>query len=169
MSAPQPDENANDEPAEATPSAGSILLQGMRVFPTASAADMDSYGPFFACLLFSHLLYHSSDSKLAALKIYFNGDDSQPGGLGDEDDRISLVAILVGNLMMAQREQAQSTNAGLGPERSLQWSLGMVGYLIVLAVWMWESPPTVKEFLIEGSNLQVVRMARVHCVNVTLN
>lgn len=116
----------------------------------------DSYAPFFACMLFSHLLHHSEACKLAALKIYFAGDDSQPGGLGDEDDRVSLVAILVGNLMMAQREQAQSANAGLGPERGLEWSRVMIGYLMVLSVWLWESPATVKEFLSEGSNLQVV-------------
>lgn len=32
----------------------------------------------------------------------------------------------------------------------------MVGYLTALATWLWESPGTVKEFLSEGSNLQVV-------------
>lgn len=133
------------------------MLHAMRVFPTPTRTEpFDSYTPFFACLLFSHLLYHSETSKEAARKIYFSGDDTQPGGLGDEDDRVSLVAILVGNLMMAQREQAQSANAGLGPERGLEWSRVMVGYLIVLSIWLWESPLTVKEFLSEGSNLQVV-------------
>ncbi|KAM0793553.1 hypothetical protein ACM66B_000990 [Microbotryomycetes sp. NB124-2] len=158
MSAPLPDDNANAEDAsEPTPSAGSILLQGIRVVPSTTRNEhLDSYVPFFSCLMFSHLLYHSNECKTAALKIYFNGDDVQPGGMGDEDDRISLVAILVGNLMMAQREQAQSQNAGLGPERVLQWSRVMVGYLIVLSAWMWESPTTVKEFLVEGSNLQVL-------------
>lgn len=143
--------------AEPTQSAGSILLHAMRVFPTPSRTDpFDSYVPFFASLLFSHLLHHSEASKTAARKIYFAGDDTQPGGVGDEDDRVSLVAILVGNFMMAQREQAHSANAGLGPERGLEWSRVMVGYLIVLSVWLWESPLSVKEFLSEGSNLQVV-------------
>lgn len=143
--------------AEPTQSAGSILLHAIRVFPTASRTEpFDSYVPFFGCLLFSHLLHHSETSKAAARKIYFTGEDSQPGGLGDEDERASLVAILVGNLMMAQREQAQSANAGLGPERGLEWSRVMIGYLIVLSIWLWESPMTVKEFLSEGSNLQVV-------------
>lgn len=32
----------------------------------------------------------------------------------------------------------------------------MVGYLMVLCVWMWESPRSVREFLNEGSNLQVL-------------
>lgn len=130
----------------------------MRVFPTPTRSEpFDSYTSFFGCLLFSHLLLHSEPCKGAGRKIYFNGDDSEPGGLGDEDDRVSLVSILVGNLMMAQREQAQSANAGLGPERGLEWSRVMVGYLIVLSIWLWESPLTVKDFLSEGSNLQVVR------------
>ncbi|ORY56205.1 p115 like vesicle tethering protein [Leucosporidium creatinivorum] len=158
MSAPQPENLPTDElPTEPTQSAGSILLHAMRVFPTSTRTEpFDSYTPFFGCLLFSHLLLHSESSKAAARKIYFSGDDTQPGGLGDEDDRVSLVAILVGNLMMAQREQAQSANAGLGPERGLEWSRVMVGYLIVLSIWLWESPLTVKEFLSEGSNLQVL-------------
>lgn len=67
------------------------------------------------------------------------------------------MSIIVGNLMMAQREQAQSANAGAGIERGLEWSRVMIGYLIVLSIWLWESPATVKEFLSEGSNLQVVR------------
>ncbi|GAA5859616.1 hypothetical protein JCM1840_006374 [Sporobolomyces johnsonii] len=140
-----------------TQSAGSILLHALRVFPTPTRNEpFDSYHPFFACLLFSHLLLNSEPSKAAARRIYFQGDDTEPGGAGDEDDRASLVAVLVGNLMMAQREQAQSANAGLGPERGLEWSRVMVGYLTTLAVWLWESPGTVKEFLSEGSNLQVL-------------
>ena len=138
-------------------SAGSILLNALRTFPSPTRNDQfDSYTPFFASLLFSHLVLHSESSKAAARAIYFGGDDGEPGGEVDDDDRVSLVSIVVGNLMMAQREQAQSANAGLGPERGLEWSRVMVGYLIVMAVWLWESPGTVKEFLSEGSNLQVV-------------
>lgn len=137
--------------------AGSILVHGIRIFPTPTRSEsFDSYTPFFSCLLFSHLLLHSEISKEAARKIYFTGDDEEPGGSGDEDDRASLVSIIVGNLMMAQREQAQSANAGAGIERGLEWSRVMIGYLIVLSIWLWESPATVKEFLSEGSNLQVL-------------
>ncbi|GAA5899956.1 hypothetical protein JCM6882_007011 [Rhodosporidiobolus microsporus] len=156
MSTPQP-EALDGDAGGRTESAGSILLRAIRTFPSTTRNDpFDSYVPFFACLLFSHLLLHSETSKAAARKIYFSGDDTEPGGEGDPDDRSTLVAILVGNLMMAQREQAQSQNAGLGPERALEWSRVMVGYLTVLSVWMWESPATVKEFLSEGSNLQVL-------------
>lgn len=136
---------------------GSILLHAIRIFPTPSRSQpFDSYTPFFACMLFSHLLIHSESSKTAARQIYFTGDDAEPGGPGDEDERASLVSIIVGNLMMAQREQAQSANAGAGPERGLEWSRVMIGYLMVLSIWLWESPASVKEFLSEGSNLQVV-------------
>ncbi|GAA6058533.1 hypothetical protein JCM10212_006972 [Sporobolomyces blumeae] len=159
MSAPQPEElpGPDGTPGPRTQSAGSILLHALRTFPTATRNEpFDSYRPFFACLLFSHLLLHSEVSKSFARRIYFQGDETEPGGQGDEDDRASLVAVLVGNLMMAQREQAHSQNAGLGPDRMLEWSRVMVGYLTTLAVWLWESPGTVKEFLSEGSNLQVL-------------
>ncbi|GAA5832882.1 hypothetical protein JCM11251_000516 [Rhodosporidiobolus azoricus] len=156
MSTPQPEALDGDEGGR-TESAGSILLRALRTFPSTTRNDpFDSYVPFFACLLFTHLLLHSETSKAAARKIYFQGDDTEPGGEGDPDDRSTLVSIMVGNLMMAQREQAHSQNAGLGPERALEWSRVMVGYLTVLSVWMWESPATVKEFLSEGSNLQVL-------------
>lgn len=157
MSAPQPDVGGGEEGGQQTSSAGSIILHALRVFPTPTRESLDSYVPFFAALLFAHLICHSEVCKEAARRIYFQGDDTEPGGAGDPDDRASLVAVLVGNLMMAQREQAQSVNAGLGPERGLEWSRVMVGYLTALSVWLWESPHTVKEFLSEGSNLQVVR------------
>ncbi|BGP21760.1 transporter [Rhodotorula toruloides] len=144
-------------PEEASFSPGSIILTALRTFPTPTRNEsFDSYVPFFACLLFSHLVMHSEVCKEVARKIYFQGDEPTPGGMGDEDDRTTLVGMLVGNLMMAQREQAQSANAGLGPERGLEWSRVMVGYLTSLSLWMWESPLTVKEFLSEGSNLQVL-------------
>ncbi|BGP67356.1 Vesicle-mediated ER to Golgi transport protein [Rhodotorula toruloides] len=144
-------------PEEASFSPGSIILTALRTFPTPTRNEsFDSYVPFFACLLFSHLVMHSEVCKEVARKIYFQGDEPTPGGMGDEDDRTTLVGVLVGNLMMAQREQAQSANAGLGPERGLEWSRVMVGYLTSLSLWMWESPLTVKEFLSEGSNLQVL-------------
>lgn len=117
---------------------------------------MDSYAPFFACLLFSHLLIHSEVAKQIARNICLTEDETVPNPGEEEEDKSSLVSILVGNLMMAQREQTQSANAGAGPERALEWSRIEVGYLIVLSIWLWESPATVKEFLSEGSNLQVV-------------
>lgn len=104
------------------------------------------------------------------------GPGSQAGdaaaGVGnegdDDDDRIGLVHVVVGNLMMAQREQSQlaasatghtGTSAGTHFQLLGEWSRVMVGYLMVLCVWMWESPRSVREFLSEGSNLQVVSVA----------
>jgi len=150
-------DSQSDSAGQKTSSAGSILLHALRVFPSPSRNEpFDSHPSFFASLLFSHLLLHSEVSKSYARRTYFAGSDTEPGGEGDEDDRVSLVAIIVGNLMMAQREQAMSQNQGLGIERSLEWSRLMVGYLTCLATWLWESPGTVQEFLSEGSNLQVV-------------
>lgn len=67
--------------------------------------------------------------------------------------------------MMAAREQSEAANreakegvdvAGERGMKGKDWSRAMVGWLEVLAVWMWDSPKTVKEFLSEGANLQVV-------------
>lgn len=143
--------HAKYPPIASPPSSGSVLLEAIRDFPTPIRGQrLDSYAPFFSCLLFSHLLLHSDPAKEIARSITLSADHE------DDEERVSLVSIIVGNLMMAQREQAQSTNAGAGPERSAEWDRLMVGYLIVLSIWLWESPPTVKMFLSEGSNLQVV-------------
>jgi hypothetical protein len=36
----------------------------------------------------------------------------------------------------------------------------MVGYLALLCTWLWDSPRTVREFLSESGNLQVVSRGR---------
>lgn len=139
-------------------SPGSIILYAIRSLPQANSQDpSDSYIPFFSSLLLSHLIPYSEPAKTLARSIYFAGNDAEAGGPSTEN-RSTLIAIVVRNLMLAQREQAQSANAGAGPERGLEWSRVMVGYLIVLSIWLWESPASVKEFLSEGSNLQVVRI-----------
>lgn len=65
---------------------------------------------------------------------------------------MSLVNLVIGNLMFAQREYGTPA----GQIMSEEWTRVMVGYIILLSVWMWESPKTVKEFLSEGTNLEVV-------------
>ena len=89
----------------------------------------------------------------------------------EEEEHTGLVHVVVGNLMLAQREHSQiaATAAGAaggsaGTHFQLlgEWSRVMVGYLIVLCVWMWESPRSVREFLSEGSNLQVVSLLSLY-------
>ena len=137
----------------------------------------DAHATVFSCLLFCHLLRNTEACKRVARDIQISDapearSPSPPAGEAgteeDEEDKTGLVHVIVGNLMMAQREQSQlaATASGMagataGSHLALlgEWSRVMVGYLMVLCVWTWESPKTVKEFLSEGSNLQVVSVA----------
>jgi len=116
--------------------------------------------------MFAHLLRNTESCKRIAREITFSTttptlptetDTTIPS---EDEDKIGLVQILVGNLMLAQREQAQCGNNLSGhpavEKLSVEWSRVMVGYLSVLSVWCWESPRTVKDFLAESANLQVV-------------
>ena len=151
MTVPSPDA------AAPTSTAGSLLLSALRNFPSPTSTSFDSYVPFFASLLFSSLLAFPA-CKDVALEIYYSADDALPNGAGEEDDRASLVSILVGNFMLALKEAGEDANRGLGGERARKWARVEVGYLCVLGVWMWECPAAARDFLSEGSNLQVVRV-----------
>jgi hypothetical protein len=69
---------------------------------------------------------------------------------------------VVGNLMMAAREHTECVNRSAkegrmaGSTEEDDWTRVMVGYLVLLCTWLWDSPKTVKEFLSESANLQVV-------------
>lgn len=155
--------------ADSSQSAGSLLLAGLKQLPNQSSGmPFDAHATVFSCLLFAHLLRNTEACKRVAreLKVSDRPDGASPPPPGDdEDEKMGLVHIVVGNLMMAQREQSQlaATSTGgvggtAGNHLALlgEWSRVMVGYLVVLCVWMWESPRSVREFLSEGSNLQVV-------------
>lgn len=137
----------------------------------------DAHATIFSCLLFSHLLRNTEACKRVAREVVVgesaadlpDASGAPPSEL-DEDDKTGLVHIVVGNLMMAQREQSQlaatasgtaGTTAGTHFQLLGEWSRVMVAYLMVLTVWMWESPRSVREFLSEGSNLQVVSWLRL--------
>lgn len=159
------------------------MLAGLRTLPSQSpGAPFDAHASVFSSLLFSHLLRNTEATKRLAREVQVSDspEDKPPAarpsadGSGvaaaeeeqeEEEERTGLVHVVMGNLMMAQREQSQlasANNAGVGGTAGShfavlgEWSRVMVGYLMVLCVWMWESPRSVREFLEEGSNLQVV-------------
>nr|ASF90195.1 hypothetical protein SPAR05478 [Bartheletia paradoxa] len=157
-------------------SAGSALLASLSDYPsslpTETGMKFDPLKPQLACLLFASLLRGSEPAKALArglvMPISLAGDEE------DEDDRLTLVHAVVGNLMMADREQTESVNAararavanaraggnstGAEEEETNQddWARTMCGYLIVLITWMWDSPESVRDFLSESANLQVL-------------
>ena len=115
---------------------------------------VDPYRPLFASLLLAHLVRSSEHAKKLAR-------ETAVGGAEDED-KVSLVQLVVGNLMVAAREQTECANRIakegklVGSNEEEDWTRVMVGYLVLLCTWLWDSPKTVREFLSESANLQVV-------------
>ena len=153
----------NDLPPSAHPdapqSAGSIILSGLLDLPTSPQAPFDPYRPLFGCLLLSHLIRNSEHAKKLAREVTNPGDSAVEDD--DDDDKVGLLQLVVGNLMMAAREQTESVNRAAKEGRNNgedeDWTRVMVGYLVLLCTWLWDSPKSVKEFLSESANLQVVR------------
>lgn len=115
-----------------------------------SGEAFDPYRPLFASLLLAHLVRSSEHGKKLARETT----------IGEDEDSVSLVQLVVGNLMMAAREQTECVNRdardGRGSAEEEDWTRVMVGYLALLCTWLWDSPRTVREFLSESGNLQVV-------------
>lgn len=159
LSAPPPTE-------EEFPTVGSIILSGLLDLPTSPEAPFDPYRSLFSCLLLAHLVRNSEHAKKLARDVTIPSADEQSA---DDEDKVGLVQLIVGNLMMASREQTECVNRAAkegkspGSTEEEDWTRVMVGYLVLLCVWLWDSPKTVKEFLSESANLQVVRETP-HCV-----
>lgn len=134
-----------------TRSAGSMILNGLLDLPSAETT-FDPYRPLFSCLFLSHLIRDSEHAKKLAREISLGGDD--------EDDKVSLIQLVVGNFMMASRAQAEATSRaikdGAGGHEEEDWTRIMVGYLVLLCTWLWDSPKSVAEFLNESNNLQTL-------------
>lgn len=176
---PPPTDNPNDERANERPmSAGSLLLEGLTDFPDAQTR-FDPYKHLVAALLFVHLIRGSETAKRMARDIAIGPDGrtvmrepraaDTSGDDDDDDDRASLIQVVVGNLTMAEREQTEAARrdraAGLaadagsasgGKNTAMDWTRVMIGYLVCLSTWLWDSPLSVREFLAESANLQVV-------------
>ena len=141
-------------------SAGGTILSGLLDLPSSPEAPFDPYRPLFACLLLSHLVRNSEHAKKLAREVSPSLGDS---AVEDDEDKTGLVQLVVGNLMIAAREQTESVNRAAKegkPSDDEDWTRVMVGYLVLLSTWLWDSPKTVKEFLSESANLQVVSLCR---------
>ncbi|WWC94540.1 hypothetical protein V866_001386 [Kwoniella sp. B9012] len=157
-----PSDNPNANFPDQPQSAGSLILSGLLDLPQSSTEPFDPYRPLFSCLLLAHLIRNSEHAKKLAREIAIPSGDSGDSAIADDEDKVSLVQLVVGNLMMASREQTECVNraakegltTGLPEEED--WTRVMVGYLVLLCTWLWDSPKTVKEFLSESANLQVL-------------
>ena len=143
--------------------AGAVILSGLLDLPTSPDAPFDPYRSLFSCLLLAHLVRNSEHAKKLAREITVPPLDTEDG----DDDKVGLVQLIVGNLMMAAREQTECVNRAAkegrveGSTEEEDWTRVMVGYLVLLCSWLWDSPKTVKEFLSESANLQVVSGLRL--------
>lgn len=159
---------ASNPNAEPTSNAGSLILSGVLELPHSPITpSFDPYRPLFSCLLLSHLIRNSEHAKKLAREISFPSGDTDlnhdpDSAVETEEDEIPLLQLIVGNLMLASREQTESVNraardGGAEAEREEEeWTRVMVGYLALLCTWLWDSPKSVKEFLSESNNLQAV-------------
>jgi len=152
-----PADDPNTEPPQ---SAGSIILSGLLDLPHPGA-HFDPYRPLFASLLLAHLVRNSEHAKKLARETILPMGDGE-SAIQDDEDKVSLVQLVVGNLMIAAREHTECVNRSAkegrmaGSTEEDDWTRVMVGYLVLLCTWLWDSPKTVKEFLSESANLQVV-------------
>jgi len=148
-------------PETADQSVGPIILSGLLDLPSTQEEPFDPYRSLFACLLLAHLVRNSEHAKKLAREVSIPTNPDGAAG-EDDDDKVGLVQLVVGNLMMAAREQTECANRAAkegrpdGSTEEEDWTRVMVGYLVLLCTWLWDSPKTVKEFLSESANLQVV-------------
>ncbi|MCO5555756.1 hypothetical protein L7F22_009301 [Adiantum nelumboides] len=172
-------EDAQDgQPSSGT---GPLLLRGLSQFPETStsgqgATYFDAYRYLISALLFAHLVRGSDTAKDMARGLLFGPDgkvvehiDVKKTTLDEDDERSTLVQLIIGNLTMALREHGEATRrergAGVSASKSqihgqsgspTDWARIQIGYLIVLITWIWESPSAVAELLKESSNLQIL-------------
>ncbi|PWN37075.1 uncharacterized protein FA14DRAFT_159287, partial [Meira miltonrushii] len=172
------EESQDGQPSSGT---GPLLLRGLAQFPESSkvgqgATYFDAYRYLISALLFAHLVRGSDTAKDMARGLLFGADgkvvdhiDVKKTTLDEDDERSTLIQLIIGNLTMALREHGEATRrergAGVSASKSqihgqsgspTDWARIQIGYLIVLITWIWESPAAVAELLKESSNLQIL-------------
>jgi intracellular protein transport protein USO1 len=140
------------------------------IAPPASPLDIASVtSTHLATLLFSDLVRFSSRSKALARSIvpqqphaqpqdsgsfFVPADGAPPPGaaapeeLADDDEPQSLLQIISEHLALALLSRRR---ADASEREAREWDRLIVGYLCLLAQWLWEDPPTVRAFLEAGA------------------
>lgn len=166
VAAPTPDQTDND-------SAG-LLLNSVAHLPSTTLVasnkepqqKFDPYQHLFAATILGYILHGSETSKEFARRVCLNDEgrcvaDARVPSSTDDDEPATLVHVVVGNLAMALREHGdavrreRAAQAG-NSNTSADWTKVIVGYLALLSVWLWQSPPSIADLLSESANLQVL-------------
>lgn len=117
---------------DAVPNILTVLLE-----PPNTRANQDSYQQWMAAVLLLHLLFDHPDSKDAALKV----SDREAEAEADEDyEAVTFIQSITSNVVAGVQHPED--------ERAL------IGYLMLLSTWLFESPDAVNDLLSEGSNVQ---------------
>ncbi|KAG8682411.1 hypothetical protein FRC09_016790, partial [Ceratobasidium sp. 395] len=135
------------------PTPGQALLSALVELPNGRVSRRAGAKIQLACALFAALVRGSEKAKGVARMVVPGG--AQPPTEGDDadsDDSPRLVSVLVGNVHLALRERGRARSAG----GRRAWDRVIVALLVALAAWMWDSPPSVRDFFGEGDGLQVL-------------
>ncbi|KZO92290.1 hypothetical protein CALVIDRAFT_551102 [Calocera viscosa TUFC12733] len=145
--------------------AGVALLHALTALPSPEVAPpslnglpparFNTYPTLFACHLFAHLLRSSEAARASARSVALPLPSGPPGEEEEDEQPPTLVQVLIGNVNLALREQLRAREEGRQRE-GREWDRACVGWMQVLCTWLWESPGSVREFLSEGGNVQVL-------------
>ncbi|KIX03138.1 uncharacterized protein Z518_06689 [Rhinocladiella mackenziei CBS 650.93] len=101
--------------------------------PPASRNNSDPYQQWMAAVLLLHLLYDNSETKEMALNV--TEGDAESG-----EEVVTFIQSITSNVVAGVQH--------VEDERAL------LGYLMLLSVWLFEDPDAVNDLLGEGSNVQ---------------
>ncbi|CAO1626501.1 unnamed protein product [Sympodiomycopsis kandeliae] len=180
---------ASAEQSDPQDQPGAVLLEALTRLPENGQAEgFDEFRALFAGMILNSAikasdtvkdlalrLRYSSDGKIKVLPEEDGGDkDSKKskesskvkGGDDDDDDDddASVLSVLVGNITVALRSQAEavkierSQSAGSvskGPT-SASWSRIVIAHLTLLALWLHKSPKSVAHVVADSSNVQTI-------------
>ncbi|EJT97020.1 hypothetical protein DACRYDRAFT_112348 [Dacryopinax primogenitus] len=147
--------------------AGSLLLHTLTALPEPERAPQslnglpparfNTYPTVFACHLFAHVLRSGEGAKAAArgVTLPLPPQAQQPEPEDEADHPPTLIQLLTGNVNLALREHTRAREEGRERE-AREWERAACAWLGVLCVWCWESAGSVREFLEEGGNVQVL-------------
>ncbi|QRW12917.1 transporter Uso1, related protein [Ceratobasidium sp. AG-Ba] len=135
------------------PTPGQAVLSALVEIPSGRVSRHVGAKIQLACALFSAMVRGSEKAKGVARMVVPGGAQAPTAtDDADSDDSPRLVSVLVGNVHLGLRERGRARSAG----GRRAWDRVIVALLVALAVWMWDSPPSVRDFFGEGDGLQVL-------------
>ncbi|KAG8903196.1 hypothetical protein FRB99_003608 [Tulasnella sp. 403] len=153
------------EGAEVTRFPFRTLVRALSDTPQAPMSPESAHRHVIASLLFTSLIRSSEKCKTLARSVIPSviapptvflepGQEKPPLPSEDDDPPQALLPSLLGNLAMAVRSRSIAREKG---ERDMrEWDRIIVGYLIILTAWAWDSPIAVKDILEEGGVMTVL-------------